>query len=125
MDIGEKLGAEAAGLVKTEVLDAWTCLTGSRPIFIQARPMRPHTSQGRLFAPDLYRCPLIPIVSYSPAGRLVQQFFRRHTEELRQGQQVGGAGVRRAGLPFADRLPADPRASATTPGSSGSASGGP
>ena len=29
MDIGEKLGAEAAGLVKTEVLDAWTCLTGS------------------------------------------------------------------------------------------------
>jgi hypothetical protein len=51
MDIGEKLGAEAAGLVKTEVLDAWTCLTGSRPIFIQARPMRPHTSQGRLFAP--------------------------------------------------------------------------
>lgn len=51
MDIGEKLGAEAAGLVKTEVLGAWTCLTGSRPIFIQARPMRPHTSQGRLFAP--------------------------------------------------------------------------
>ena len=46
-----KLGAEAAGLVKTEVLGAWTCLTGSRPIFIQARPMRPHTSQGRLFAP--------------------------------------------------------------------------
>ena len=26
MDIGEKLGAEAAGLVKTEVLGAWTCL---------------------------------------------------------------------------------------------------
>ncbi|CAN3958209.1 Lineage-specific thermal regulator protein, partial [Dysosmobacter welbionis] len=49
------------------------------------------------------------MVSYSPAGRLMQQLLRWHTEELRQGQQVGGAGVRRAGLPFADRLPADPQ----------------
>ena len=39
----------------------------------------------------------------------MQQLLRWHTEELRQGQQVGGAGVRRAGLPFADRLPADPQ----------------
>ena len=37
----------------------------------------------------------------------MQQLLRRHAVQLGQRQQIGGAGISRAGLPFADGLTAD------------------
>ena len=52
MDIGEKLGAEAAGLVKTEVLGAWTHRKQAH--FHTGAPNAPSHFAGKAFRPLTY-----------------------------------------------------------------------